>query len=170
MIFWSSNIGIWVAGGEGRIYYMTTKNFKQFSKAKVLFKNGFPAGGQAGNNGPIDAFICQDGNTKYIMFYKKDDNTGVPNIYYRVANTPEGMWGEEFGPITPSTGDEGPSCIKIGDEYRIYTDPIESDFAYLYISNDLKSWRRKVTNLKMSHGTAIEIPPRLAKKLIEHYR
>ncbi len=160
MIYWSSNIGEWKkTGSEGRIYYVTTTDFKQFSKAKVMFKNGFPAGGLAGNNGPIDAFLLKDGKSRYIMFYKKDDNTGVANNFYRIGKTPEGPWGEEFGPITPSTGDEGPACVKVGNEYRVYTDPFESEYAYVFVSPDLKNWQRKVTNLKMSHGTVVEIKP-----------
>lgn len=172
MIFWSSNIGEWkIKGSEGRIYYVTTTDFKQFNKPMILFRNGFPAGGKAGNDGPIDAFIFKDGENRYILFYKKDDNTRIPNIFYRVAKTPEGDWGEECGPIIPSTGDEGPSCIKIDGEYRLYTDPFESKFAYVFLSNDLINWQRKTTNLKMSHGTVIEIPKNRAMALLkEHCR
>lgn len=166
MIYWSSNIGEWKkTGSEGRIYYVTTKDFKQFSNAKILFRNGFPAGGEAGNNGPIDAFIYKGGKARYIMFYKKDDNTGVPNDFYRIAATPEGPWDKEFGPIIPSTGDEGPSCVKVGSEFRIYTDPFEDKYAYLFSTTDLKNWQRRTTNLEMCHGTVIEIPKELAMKL-----
>jgi beta-galactosidase len=58
----------------------------------------------------------------------------------------------------PSTGDEGPSVLKVGDEYRVYTDPFESEFMYMYRSKDLKSWTRVVTDLRMSHGTVTRIP------------
>jgi beta-galactosidase len=60
-----------------------------------------------------------------------------------VAKTPEGAWGEEFGPIMPSTGDEGPSCVKVDNEYRVYTDPFESGFAYVFTSTDLKNGSEK---------------------------
>lgn len=168
MIYWSSNVGEWKKmGSEGRIYYVTTKDFKAFSKPKILFRNGFPAGGAPGNNGPIDAFIYKDGKQRYIMFYKKDDNSGVANVYYRVGKTPEGVWGEEFGPIKPSTGDEGPSVLKIGNRYCMFTDPFESDYAYIFSSSNLKDWKRETTDLKMSHGTVIEIQKETAIKLLK---
>ncbi|SJZ75569.1 F5/8 type C domain-containing protein [Chitinophaga eiseniae] len=167
MIYWSSNIGPWKKkDSEGRIYYVTTKDFKVFSEPKILFRNGSPAGGAPGNDGPIDAFILKDKN-KYILFYKKDDNSRVPNIYYRTGKTPEGSWGKESGPIRPSTGDEGPSVLKIGDWYCMFTDPFESDNAYVFVSKNLKDWQRKVTDLKMSHGTVLEISKETAVRLLK---
>jgi beta-galactosidase len=165
MIYWSSNIGPWKKGGEGRIYFVTTKDFKVFSKPAVLFRNGSPAGGAAGNQGPIDAFIYKD-HKRYLLFYKKDDNTHIPNIYYRASQSPEGPWGDEHGPVTPSTGDEGPSIVKIGSNYCMFTDPFESDFAYMFTSKDLNTWKRQPTDLKMAHGTVIEISKQTALKLL----
>ncbi len=167
MVYWSSNIGPWrKPEGEGRIYAVTTKDFNTFSQPAILYRNGFPGGGQAGNDGPIDAFLYRNGKADYLFFYKKDDNTGVPNIYYRRGKSPEGPWQEEQGPIVPSTGDEGPSCIKHNGLYHIYTDPFESDSAYVYLSRDLKRWERKATNLSMKHGTVIEIPRKTAMGLL----
>ncbi|WP_183557545.1 glycoside hydrolase family 43 protein [Mucilaginibacter sp. SP1R1] len=170
MIFWSSNYGPAKSPkGEGRIYYVTTQDFKAFSTPKILFRNGFTTGGAAGNNGPIDAFILKDAAKKYILFYKKDDNTGVPTVFHRIGKSPIGPWGQEVGPIKPSTGDEGPSCIKIDGKYHLFTDPFESNYMYTFVSSDLKTWERKVTNLKMSHGTIIEISKTEAKKLLNHF-
>jgi len=169
MIYWSSNIGPWKKmGSECRIYYVTTKDFKIFSKPKILFRNGFPAGGAPGNNGPIDAFIYKDGKKRYILFYKKDDNSHVPNLYYRIGKTPKDTWGEEFGPVKPSIGDEGPCALKIDNSYYIFTDPAESDSAYVFVSKNLKDWQRKVTDLRMSHGTIIEISRQTAIKLLTY--
>jgi hypothetical protein len=168
MIYWSSQVGPWKKiGSEGRIYYVTTKDFKIFSQAKILFRNGFTAGGAPGNNGPIDAFIYKDAKNRYILFYKKDDNSRVPNVYYRIGKTPEGVWGEEFGPVKPSTGDEGPSILKIGSKYCMFTDPFESDYAYIFSSKNLKDWQREATDLKMAHGTVIEIPKKTAIQLLK---
>ena len=169
MIFWASNIGPWKKmGSEGRIYYVTTKDFKTFSEPEILFRNGFPAGGAPGNNGPIDAFIYKDGKKRYILFYKKDDNSHIPNVYYRIGRTPEGTWGREFGPVKPSTGDEGPSVLKIGKRYCMFTDPAESDSAYVFVSKNLKDWQRAVTDLRMAHGTVIEISKETAIKLLRY--
>jgi len=161
MIYWSSAVG-----DDWSIYYTTTHDFKQFADSKVLFTNGFSGGGKAGDQGPIDAFIFAETDADYILFYKKDDNSRVPNLYYRRGPSAVGPWGEEFGPITPSRGDEGPSCIKVGDEYRVYVDPLDTPVAYVHLSNDLRTWRRRTTNLKMSHGTVREIPSAVAEKLL----
>jgi Glycosyl hydrolases family 32 N-terminal domain len=167
MILWSTQVGPWSsAKGIGSIYYVTTTNFKLFSDPKILLSNGFSAGGKAGDNGLIDAFIFKNKAMDYLLFYKKDDNTGVPNLFYRRGNSATGPWNQENGPIMPSTGDEGPSCVKAGNEYRVYTDPFESDSAYVFVSNDLLNWKRKVTNLKMSHGTVLEIPAGIAHSLL----
>jgi Beta-xylosidase len=169
MIYWSSQVGPWkTKGSEGRIYYVTTKDFKAFSEPKILFRNGFTCGGAPGNDGPIDAFIYKDGKGRYILFYKKDDNSGVPTDYYRIGKTPEGVWGEELGPIKPSTGDEGPSVVKLGNKYLMFTDPFESDSAYVFSSRNLKEWQREVSDLKISHGTVIEISKKTALKLVNY--
>lgn len=160
MVFWSSPVDtVW------SIYYTVTKDFKRFSQPKILFSNGLSGGGKAGDNGVIDAFIFKD-TAHYILFYKKDDNTGVPNIYYRFGKTPYGPWAREIGPIVPSTGEEGPSCIKVGNQYRVYTDPFESHDAYLYNTTDLKHWKQIHTNLKMSHGTVLKISAERASHLM----
>ena len=103
LILWASAVK-----GKWSVYYVTTKDFEQFSKAAILLNNGFNGGGKAGDKGPIDAYIYKDSTHKYILFYKQDDNTGVPNLYYRFAASPVGGWINERGPIMPSTGDEGP--------------------------------------------------------------
>jgi beta-galactosidase len=159
LIAWSSDGTPWA------IHYVTTKDFESFSERRLLFTNGEMGGGKAGNNGPIDGYILEDAPGKYLFFYKKDDNTGVPNLFFRWGASPTGPWGEDQGPITPSTGDEGPSVLKVGDEYRVYTDPFESEFMYMYASTDLKHWTRVETDLRMSHGTVTRIPDGEARAL-----
>lgn len=160
IVFWSSAVdSLW------SIYYAPTKKFKHFGPTKILFANGGSGGGKNGDEGPIDPFLFK-GTDRYVLFYKKDNNTGVPDLFYRFGRTPEGPWQKEM-PIVPSTGDEGPSCIKEGREFRVYTDPIESPNAYEYVSIDLKTWKQYHTDLKMSHGTVLKISKKTALKLIE---
>jgi beta-xylosidase len=169
MIYWSTQVGPWSSSkGKAAIYFVRTKDFVHFSDPEVMFSNGFTAGGKAGDNGPIDAFVFKVSDRKYLLFYKKDDNTGIANLCYRSGVSPTGPWDSEQGPVRPSTGDEGPSCVKVGDEYRVYTDPFESDSAYVFVSKDLVNWERKLTNLKMSHGTVIRISGRVAQALMKN--
>jgi beta-galactosidase len=69
--------------------------------------------------------------------------------------------------VTPSTGDEGPSVVRIGKMYAMFTDPFESDKAYLFTSTDLKHWERQSTDLKMSHGSVVEIDKATWRRLKE---
>ena len=74
MIYWATTIpGRFAAGDTSgdakynhRMYYVTTKNFKKFSKTKLLYDKGFNV---------IDASIVPDGN-RFIMFLK--DETRYP--------------------------------------------------------------------------------------------
>jgi len=49
----------------------------------------------------------------------------------------------------------------------VFTDPFESDYAYVFLSNNLKDWQREATDLKMAHGTVIEIPKKTAIKFLK---
>jgi beta-galactosidase len=161
IVHWSSDSDVW------SIYYVTTTDFVSFSEPLVLFTNGLRGGGKAGDDGPIDATIFEKSAEEFMLYYKKDDNTGVPTIYWRVGSSPRGPWGTEQGPVTPSTGDEGPSVVRMGNGYAMYTDPFESDKAYLFTSTDLKHWERQSTDLKSSHGTVVEIDKPTWRRLRE---
>jgi hypothetical protein len=161
IVYWSSDNDLW------NIYYTTTKDFRSFSETKILFSNGQRGGGKSGNNGPIDAYIFEERGDEFLLFYKKDDNTGVPTIYWRRGISPRGPWGDEEGPIRPSTGDEGPSVVRIGGKFAVFTDPFESDKAYLFTSEDLKHWDRETTDLAMSHGSVLEIDKATWRRLID---
>jgi beta-galactosidase len=161
IIHWSSDSDVW------SIFYVTTTDFLSFSEPRVLFTNGQRGGGKGGDNGPIDAHIFEKSADEFILYYKKDDNTGVPNIYWRVGQSPRGPWGSEQGPVTPSTGDEGPSVVRMGRSFAMFTDPFESDKAYLFTSTDLKHWERQSTDLTMSHGSVVEIDKATWRRLRE---
>jgi beta-galactosidase len=49
----------------------------------------------------------------------------------------------------------------------MYTDPFESDKAYLFTSTDLKHWERQSTDLRSSHGTVVEIDKPTWRRLRE---
>lgn len=49
----------------------------------------------------------------------------------------------------------------------MFTDPFESDKAYLFTSTDLKHWERQSTDLKMSHGSVVEIDTATWRRLQE---
>lgn len=121
MIYWSTERGI---NGK-KIYYCMTKDFKTFSNAKLFFDPGYSV---------IDADILKVGNGKYYLFFKDERSSTEAgkqskNIHYVYGPTPQGPWTPAAGSnAITNVGCEGPSAIKIGNEYRVYFDPY-SDFS-----------------------------------------
>jgi hypothetical protein len=139
MIYWATTIpGRFAEGdtaGDGkynhRIYYVTTNNFTSFSKAKVLYDQGFNA---------IDATIQPDGN-RYIMFVK--DETRKPpqkNIRVSYSNSLTGPYGKPSAPITGNYWAEGPTAIKINGRWIVYFDKYTQWTYGAVSSTDLQTW------------------------------
>ena len=83
-----------------RLYFTTTRDFTNFTPAKLFFHPGF---------GVIDPFILNDGS-RYVLVCK--DNSR-PNLNLRVAfaESPLGPWDHVSEPFTPRFT-EGPSALK----------------------------------------------------------
>ncbi|NDV64058.1 glycoside hydrolase family 43 protein [Bacteroides sp. 224] len=94
-----------------RLYYLTTKDFKTISETKLFYDPGFSV---------IDAVIVKRAKEDYVLVHK--DNTR-PNRNLKVAfgKTPIGPYSEASEPFTEEFV-EGPSVVKLGDEYYIYFD------------------------------------------------
>ena len=120
LVFWSSTIpGRFPesdqTGDNGynhRFYCATSRNFQTFSASRLLFDPGFNA---------IDATLLQAGSKFYLFFKDERKQPLKKNLRYAVADQPEGPYGQ---PSEPFTRDwvEGPSAIKIGNEYLVYFD------------------------------------------------
>ena len=151
MIFWSTETGV---DGK-RAYYSLTSDFKTFTKAEKFFDPGFTE---------IDACMLKQADQKYYMFFK-DERTGYKKIYYVTGTTPQGPWSAVSESITALQGVEGPTAIKIGNEYRVYFDPYNARQNYRMVkSTDLVTWKDGGTiksaglNFYYSHCNIIEIP------------
>jgi hypothetical protein len=150
MIYWATTIaGRYPAdtavekGYNHRIYYVTTKDFKKFSQTKLLYNQGFNV---------IDANIVVDGD-KYVMFMK-DETRYPPQKNIRVATSSkltEG-YGNPSWPITGNYWAEGPSAIKIGNQWIVYFDKY-TDHQYGAVSStDLVKWEDISDKLRMPRG------------------
>ncbi|HEX9564605.1 MAG TPA: glycoside hydrolase family 43 protein [Gemmatimonadaceae bacterium] len=97
---------------DHRLYYVTTRDFKTYSPAALLYDGGFAA---------IDGTIARVGNG-YVMVLK--DETFFPerrNLRVAFAQSAAGPW----GPSSPSFTDlhtEGPSILRAGDWWYVYYD------------------------------------------------
>jgi len=167
MIYWSTERG---TNGK-RSYYCMTKDFKTINDPVLFFDPGYSV---------IDNDILKVDNSTYYMFFKDERDPSAAgkqakNLHYVTSASPQGPWSLDgpwdkvSKPIT-TPGCEGPSSIKIGNEYRIYYDPY-SDFSLttrMVKVTDLASttfpWpqgdvlKTSSGNFLFSHGHIIEIP------------
>ncbi|MEP7376673.1 MAG: glycoside hydrolase family 43 protein [Chitinophagaceae bacterium] len=160
MIYWATTIpGRFTAGDESgdakynhRIYYVTTKDFKIFSKTTLLYDKGFNV---------IDASIVPDGN-RFIMFLK-DETRYPPQKNIRIATS--GKLTEGFGkPSDPITGNywaEGPTALKIRNQWIVYFDKYQDHKYGAVASTDLVNWTDISEKIQMPegirHGTVFTI-------------
>jgi hypothetical protein len=159
MIYWATTIaGMFPAdtaverGYNHRIYYATTKDFKKFSKAKLLYNQGFNV---------IDASIVPD-ESRFIMFLK-DETRFPPQKNIRVATSTKLTEGYSF-PSMPITGNywaEGPTAIRIKDQWIVYFDKYRDHKYGAVASSDLIHWTDISDKIRMPagirHGTVFTI-------------
>ena len=135
-----------------RMYYVTTKDFKKWSKAKLLYNPGFSV---------IDATIVQEGK-RYIMFLKNETRAPVEkNIRIAYAKKITGPYTTAGPPITGKYWAEGPTVLKLGNEWIVYFDKYTNHTYGAVRSKDLVNWEDvsdKVSFPKgVRHGTVFVV-------------
>jgi hypothetical protein len=176
IIFWASTIpgrfpktaGSSESGYDHRMYFTTTKDFVTFAPTKLFYDPGFSV---------IDAtFLHADGRHWLII---KDETVKPPKKYLQIATaeTLRGPFGAPSAPFTPKgVWVEGPTAIKIGDDYLVYFDAYRNKHYGAMRSRDLKTWEDvtakmsfpdEATPLRMRHGTIVAVPQSLVQRLRE---
>jgi beta-xylosidase len=159
MIYWATTIaGKYPAdtsverGYNHRIYYVTTKDFRKFSKARMLYDQGFNV---------IDATIVPDSG-RFIMFLK--DETRIPpqkNIRIAMSKKLTEGYGFPSFPITGNYWAEGPTAVKIGEQWVVYFDKYRDHKYGAVTSRDLIHWTDISDRIRMPpgirHGTVLVI-------------
>jgi beta-xylosidase len=121
-------------GLNHRIYYTTTKDFKTWADAKLLYDPGFNC---------IDATIAKLPDGKYLMVLK--DETKVPvakkNLRMALADSPEGPWGKASDPISKGNAwVEGPTINRVNDQWYVYYDAYMNRTYGAIKTTDFKNW------------------------------
>jgi hypothetical protein len=170
MIYWASTITNKFTetaskveeGYNHRIYYVTTKDFNNFSETKLLFDPGFNV---------IDATILKR-DDKFIMFLK--DETRVPvqkNIKIAYSDNLTGPYTNTSKPITGNYWAEGPTVLRFKNNWIVYFDKYTEHKYGAISSTDLINWTDisdKVSLPKgLRHGTILEIKQRELEKLLK---
>jgi len=159
---YQSNEGTAGQGNNHRIYYVTTKEFGQLSETRIFYDQGFNV---------IDATLIEAGS-KYIMFLKDETNKPlVPqkNIRMAVSDSAQGPYSEASEPVTGDYWAEGPSAIKIENNWHLYFDKYRLDRYGLLVSQDLVHWTDRSKDLEMPegirHGTVFKVPEHILRTL-----
>lgn len=165
IIVWASTVPFRFARGiedeynNHRLYYTTTKDFKSFSDAELFLDPGFSV---------IDAFIVKRKKDDYVLVLK--DNTR-PNRNLKVA------FGS--GPLGPYTGisapftdiyTEGPSVLKLEDEWLIYYDAYRKKAYGAARTKDFISFEDISDEIVIpeghKHGTIFKVKEKVLKRLM----
>lgn len=174
LIFWASTIPDRFTetaspeenGYNHRIYCTTTKDFVEFTPTRLFYDPGFNV---------IDATFLQADQGLYLVI--KDETRKPAKKYLQLvaAEDFEGPFKKPSDPISPpGMWTEGPTALKVGDEYLIYFDAYTAKHYGVLSSKDLQHWEDvtakasfpfEKTDVRMRHGTVIEVPHALIEKL-----
>ena len=146
-----------------RLYYMTTKDFKTFSKAQLFYDPDFSA---------IDAMLVKRGKGDYVMVVK-DNSRPMRNIKVAFAKSPYGPWSAASEPFTESFT-EGPSTAKVGDWWYIYYDSYQHKIYGAHRTKDFKTFQNQTGTVSFpvghKHGTVFMADEKLVEGLIKYNR
>ena len=150
-----------------RIYGTTTKDFQTFTPTALFYDPGFSC---------IDAtFLRADGRQWLII--KDETKFPVPakNLRLAPAEKIPGPFGPISAPFTPlGLWSEGPTAVKIGDEYLVYFEAYIKKHYCAMRSRDLKTWEDVTARMqfpfegtpeRMKHGTVTAVPRALIEAL-----
>jgi hypothetical protein len=168
MIYWATTIaGKYKAdpkvesGYNHRMYYVVTKDFKTFSKTKILYDKGFNV---------IDATIVPDGN-RFVMFLK--DETREPaqkNIKIAYSKKLRSGYSDASAPITGNYWAEGPTILKLNGNWIVYFDKYRDHKYGAIESMDLSAWTDISDKISLPsgirHGTIFKISNHEYEKMI----
>jgi hypothetical protein len=152
MIYWASTI----AGKfpntvsseskyNHRMYYTITKDFKKFSRTKLLYDQHFNV---------IDATIKVLNKDYFLMFLKDETLLPQPEKNIRIARS--NKLTKDYSPASPAiTGKywaEGPTVEKIGDKWVVLFDKYRDHTYGAVESNDLINWFDISDKISMPKG------------------
>ncbi|MEO5960552.1 MAG: glycoside hydrolase family 43 protein [Opitutaceae bacterium] len=174
LVFWASTIpgkfpetaGSSETEYNHRMYFTTTKDFATFAPTKLFYDPGFSV---------IDATFLKVNGKPYLIV--KDETRTPAKKYLQLAEADD-MHGPFKNLSAPFTSKdlwvEGPTAIKIGDDYVVYYDAYIKKHYGALRSRDLKTWEDVTAKLsfpdentpvRMRHGTVIEVPKDIVTKL-----
>lgn len=165
IIIWASTIPFRFEKGEEeeknnhRMYYTTTKDFKTFTDTKLFLDPGFSV---------IDAVIVKRAPSDYVLVLK-DNTRPMRNLKVAFGKTPLGPYENISDPFTTFLS-EGPTVVKLGEEYVIYYDNYGEKNYKAQATTDFKTFTDITGKIKLpeghKHGTITTIDTSVLENLI----
>lgn len=169
IIFWATTITnkfLETAGGgdekyNHRMYATTTKDFKTYTPTRLFYDPGFNV---------IDATILPV-RGKYHLIVKDETRTPAKKNL-RIA-TSDDIAGPYSAAGEPFTRDwvEGPSALRVGDEFLVYFDGYTAHKYEAMRSKDLKTWEDVSSKISFPkgtrHGTAFSVSKEILDGLMK---
>jgi hypothetical protein len=142
-----------------RLYYTTTRDFTNFTPAKLFFDPGFSV---------IDPFILPN-NGRYVLVCKDNSRTNL-NLRAAFAWSPLGPWRNVSAPFTAKFT-EGPSAVKTGADWLIFYDAYREKRYGAVKTADFKHFTDVSDEFFIppghKHGTAIRVSRKILDKMLE---
>jgi alpha-L-fucosidase len=142
-----------------RMYATTTRDFQTFTPATLFFDPGFSV---------IDCVIVNDGGQHVLVF--KDNSRPMRNLRVAFGDSALGPWREVAEPFT-SQFTEGPSAIKLGDDWIIYFDSYRSQTYGAMKTRDFHTFTDISDEVSFPadhhHGTALRVPRKVLDYLLK---
>lgn len=155
-ILWASTIPYKFEKGQEeernnhRMYFTTTADFEKFSETKLFIDPGFSI---------IDAIIVKRKPKDYVLVLK-DNTRPERNLKVAFGESPTGPYQNISKPFTDKFT-EGPSEIKIGDEYLIYYDAYRTKAYKAVKTKDFKTFTDISNKISVpknhKHGTIFKV-------------
>ena len=160
IIFWASDVKdrfldtVSTDRWNNRTYYVTTKDFKTFSKTKLFFDPGFDH---------IDATIIKFKDS-FIMAIKEGDRQAKSiwgPIHLARSKNIKGPYTLTDTPLVVGQRAEGPTMAKVGDDYIAYYDYYGAGRYGASKTRDFKTWTNVSGTLDaiegQRHGTVLKV-------------
>ena len=166
IIIWASTIperfpkGSEAERNNHRMYYTTTQDFEAFTETKLFADPGFSI---------IDAVIVKKDKDDYVLVLK--DNTR-PNLNLKVAfsDNPLGPY-QHVSETYSDFKTEGPSVVKVGDEWLIYFDSYGNKSYEAVATKDFKTFTKINDKIDVplghKHGTIFKASKKDLKRLLK---
>lgn len=166
MIVWAScipgryDLGVEDRDNNHRLFYITTKDFKNLSETKLLFDPGYSS---------IDATILKRGKEDYVMVFK-DNTRPERDLKVAFAKSPEGPYKTNNIAFTEGYC-EGPTVAKVKDTYYIYYDAYRKFIFGAAKTKDFVHFDDATNEVSVpkghKHGTVFMAPASLIDNLIK---